>query len=188
MSLKIIAILGSPHINGNGAFALDCILNGAKENGAECLKYELCKMNIKNCLGCRKCVENGGVCILKDDFTEIFENIKNADIVIISAPIYINQVNGYTKVFLDRCFPLTDKDHKPRFGKRNVIMLCTYGVPIPFVFSKYINRTAKSLKAMGLLNRKNIIIHGCTTIDKVKNDVKLQSKLNTLGKKIQKQD
>lgn len=49
---KIVAILGSPHINGNGAFALDCILKGAKEKGAICLKYELSKINIKNCLGC----------------------------------------------------------------------------------------------------------------------------------------
>lgn len=181
---KIVAILGSPHINGNGAFALDCILKGAKEKGAICLTYELSKINIKNCLGCRKCVENGGVCVLKDDFTEIFENIKTADTVIISSPIYINQVNGYTKAFLDRCYPLTDKYHKPRFGKRNVVMLCTYGAPIPFIFSKYIRNTGKSLKAMGLVNNRNIIIHGCTTIDKVKNDVKLQSKLISIGKNI----
>lgn len=182
--MKIVAILGSPHVKGNGAVALDCILKGAKENGAECLKYELCKMDIKNCLGCRQCVDNGGLCVLKDDFSIIFDNIKNADTVIISSPIYINQVNGFTKTFLDRCYPLTDKDHQPRFGRRKVIMLCTYGAPIPFVFTKYINRTAKSLKAMGLMNRKNIIIPGCTTIDKVKNDVKLQTKLKTLGKKI----
>jgi multimeric flavodoxin WrbA len=182
--LKIVAILGSPHINGNGAFALNSILEGAKENGLEFIKYELCKLNIKNCLGCRKCIENGGVCVIKDDFTEIFEQIKTANTVIISSPIYINQVNGYTKTFLDRCYPLTDKNHKPRFGKRNVIMLCTYGVPIPFIFSRYIKRTGKSLKAMGLINNRNIIIHGCTTINKVKNTANLQAKLETIGKKL----
>lgn len=181
--MKIVAILGSPHTNGNGAFALDSLLKGAEENGAECLKYELSKLNIKNCLGCRKCIENGGICVLKDDFIEIFENIKTADTVIIVSPIYINQVNGYTKTFLDRCYPLTNKYHQPRFGKRNLIMLCTYGAPIPFIFSKYIKSTGKSLKAMGLINKKNIIIHGCTTIDKVKNNVKLQSKLKSMGKK-----
>ncbi len=75
-------------------------------------------------------------------------------------------------------------DHKPRFGKRNVILLCTYGVPIPFIFSRYINSTAKSLKAMCLIKRKNIIIHGCTTLNKVKNDDKLHAKLIKFGKRI----
>lgn len=181
--MKIIAILGSPHINGNCASALESVLRGARDNGHECITYKLSKLNIMNCLGCRKCVDNGGVCVLNDDFTEIYENIKTADTVIISSPIYINQVNGYTKTFLDRCYPLTDEHHKPRFGKRDLILLCTYGVPIPFIFSRYINSTAKSLKAMGLIKRKNIIIHGCTTLNKVKNDDQLQAKLIKFGKK-----
>lgn len=182
--MKIVAILASPHVHGNGAAALDRVLEGAAENGAECIKYELCRLRIQNCSGCRNCVENGGVCVLKDDFTQIYETIKTADIVILSSPIYINQVNGFLKTFLDRCYPLTDKYHKPRFGKRKVIMLCTYGAPIPFVFSKYIKSTGKSLKAMGLISRKNIIIHGCTTIDRVKNDAKLQAKLKAIGMKL----
>lgn len=141
-------------------------------------------MNIKNCLGCRKCIETSGICVLKDDFTEIYENIKTADTLIISTPIYINQVNGLTKTFLDRCYPLTDRFHRPRFGHRKVIMLCTYGAPIPFIFSRYIKNTGKSLKAMGLINKKNIKLHGCTTLDKIKNSPKIQKKLKKLGKQL----
>lgn len=181
MPKKIVAILGSPHTSGNGAVAIDSLLKGASKNDSEFKKYELSRMVINNCLGCRKCIENGGMCVIKDDFNVIFEDIKSADTVIISSPIYINQVNGLTKTFLDRCYPLTDIKHKPRFGKRNVIMLCTYGVPIPFIFSRYIKSTGKSLKAMGLINKKNIIIHGCTTIDKMKNDYKTQKKLIKIG-------
>lgn len=182
--MKIVAILGSPHTHGNGSFALNTFLAAAQKKGAEYVKYELCKLNIKNCLGCRKCIENHGVCVIKDDFTKIFEQIKSADLVIISSPIYINQINGYTKTFLDRCYPLTDEKHTPRFGKRKLIMLWTYGVPIPFIFSKYIKNTGKSLKAMGLIIQKNIIIHGCTTITKVENDEKLQKKISKLGESL----
>lgn len=182
IQMKIIAILGSPHVNGNGAVALDNLLSGARANGAECIKYELSKLQIANCLGCRKCIENGGNCVLKDDFTEIFDQMKTADLVIIASPIHINQVNGYTKTFLDRCYPLTDKKHKPRFGKRKLVMLWTYGVPIPFIFSRYIRSTSRSLKAMGLIIKKNIIINGCTTIGKVQNDKMLQHKLQQKGR------
>ena len=182
--MKIVAILGSPHVHGNGAVALDRVLEGAGEKGADCVKYELCRLRIQNCLGCRKCVENGGNCVLQDDFAQIYEAIKTADVVLLSAPIYINQVNGFLKTFLDRCYPLTDKYHKPRFGKRRVILLCTYGAPVPFLFSRYIKSTGRSLKAMGLINGKNIIIHGCTTLDRVKNDAKLQAKLTAIGRNL----
>jgi multimeric flavodoxin WrbA len=151
--MKIVALLGSPHKNGNGAMALSKFLEGAKTNNNEMITYELCTFGIKNCLGCRKCIDNGGTCVINDDFNKIFENIKTADTVIIESPIYINQVNGITKTFLDRCYPLTDEHHKPRFGKRNLVLICTYAVPIPFIFSGYIRRTAKSLKAMGLISK-----------------------------------
>lgn len=180
--MKIVAILGSPHKNGNGATALKAILNGAKTNGHEIQLFELASLNIHNCLGCRKCIENDGICVLKDDYTEIYESIKTGDTVIIESPIYINQVNGLTKTFLDRCYPLTDVHHKPRFGKRDLILLCTYAVPIPFIFSNYIRSTAKSLKAMGFVCTKRIIINGCTTIDKAANDAKLLKKLKLFGK------
>ncbi len=184
MKKKVVAILGSPHRKGNGYEALNSVLEGAKESGNEYVRYELSSMNISNCMGCRKCIENGGECVIKDDFKQIFEDIKTADTVIISSPIYINQINGFTKTFLDRCYPLTDEKHKPRYGKREVVLICTYAVPIPFIFSRYIRYTGKSLKAMGLINKRNIIIFGCTTIDRVKQDLKLKNKLVKMGKNI----
>ena len=63
-------------------------------------------------------------------------------------------------------------------------MLCTYGVPLPFMFGNYIKKTGKSMKAMGLLNHGNIIIPGCTTQEKVKNDQKLQQKLRRKAEKM----
>lgn len=184
MSKKIIVIMGSPHISGNISQALNAVVRGAEEYGASCTQYDLCKLNIKNCLGCRKCIENGGICVLQDDMKQIFEDIKTADILLIGSPIYINQVNGYVKTFLDRMYPLTDSRHRPRFGKRRLYMLYTYGVPIPFMFGRYIRATGKSLKAMGLLIQKNIVIHGCTTIDKVKTSDALLKRLYNTGCKI----
>ena len=102
---KVVAIVGSPHIKGNGATATEIILKTAQQLGADCVRYDLCKLDIKNCMGCRKCVDNGGNCVLKDDMNKVFEDIKTADVVIICSPIYIHLVNGYVKTFLDRCYP-----------------------------------------------------------------------------------
>jgi multimeric flavodoxin WrbA len=114
----------------------------------------------------------------------IFEEIKTADALIIGSPIYICQVNGLVKTFLDRLYPLTDEKHKPRFGNRKLTMLYTYGAPVPLIFNKYITYTGKSLKAMGLLLKKNIIIHGCTNLEKVKKDTGLIKKLYDYGIKL----
>lgn len=181
---KIVAVMGSPHVGGNIATAVDILLEAASEGGADCVRYDLCRKNIQNCLGCRRCVENGGECVVKDDFKEIFEEIKKADTVIIGSPIYICQVNGFTKTFLDRLYPLTDVRHKPRFGKRNVVMLCTYGAPVPFIFSGYIRKTGRSLKAMGLCNKQNIVIPGCFTQESIQNNKRLQQKLKAIGRRI----
>lgn len=182
MSKKIVAIMGSPHSNGNLATSLSCLLAGAREDGAECITFDLSKMEIHPCLGCRKCVANGGICVLKDDMTEIFEEIKTADTVIFATPIYINQMSGLSKIFLDRMYPMTDEKHKPRFGTRVLTMLYTYGVPIPLLFSRYIRSTGKSLKAMGLIYKKRIAVYGCATLNKVKNDSTLQTRLKVIGR------
>ncbi|ONI44268.1 hypothetical protein AN641_05635 [Candidatus Epulonipiscioides gigas] len=180
----MIIIMGSPHTNGNVARAVDSLIEGVNQNNVKYIKYELCKMNIKNCIGCRKCIDNGGRCVLKDDMHEVFEQIKSADIVVIASPIYICQVNGFTKTFLDRLYPLTDRWHKPRFGKRDLIMLYTYGAPVPFLFRRYMRQTGKALKAMGLKLKKTIILQGCTSIDKTKNNEKRLKKLRYIGSKL----
>ncbi|ONI47708.1 hypothetical protein AN644_04235 [Candidatus Epulonipiscium fishelsonii] len=179
----MIVIMGSPHTNGNVAHAVDALIDGANQNNVKCRKYELCQMNIKNCIGCRKCIYNGGICVLEDDMHEVFEQIKSADIVVIASPIYICQVNGFTKTFIDRLYPLTDKWHKPRFGKKELIMLYTYGAPVPFLFRRYMKQTGKDLKAMGLKLKKIIVLPWCTSIDKTKNNERRLKKLRYIGSK-----
>lgn len=185
LTQKMVVVMGSPHLNGNVSSAANAIIAGAEQSGIQVEKYELARLNIKNCCGCRKCVENGGQCVLKDDMEDVFQAVKNADILLIASPIYICQVNGYTKTFLDRLYPLTDAHHKPRFGTRKLIMLYTYGAPIPFLFRRYMKQTGKDLKAMGLKLCKTVILQGCTTIDKTKNDKKCQDKLHLLGTRIE---
>lgn len=181
---KLVVILGSPHLNGNASCAVNAIIAGAAQAGIEAEKYELPRLNIKNCIGCRKCIQNGGICVLKDDMAVVFEAVKSADIVLIASPIYICQVNGYTKTFLDRLYPLTDAHHRPRFGRRKLVMLYTYGAPIPFLFRRYMKQTGKNLKAMGLRLHKIVILQGCTTLNKTSQDTLRLHRLRKLGQKL----
>lgn len=183
---KLVVIMGSPHLNGNVSSAVNAVISSAEQAGIVAEKYELPKLHIQNCCGCRKCVENGGQCVIRDDMVSVFEAMKTADIVLIASPIYICQVNGYTKTFLDRLYPLTDEHHKPRFGTRKLVMLYTYGAPVPFLFRRYMKQIGKDLKAMGLRLHKTIILQGCTTIDRTKQDEKRLNRLRRFGEALGK--
>lgn len=77
------------------------------------IQEQLTKQNIKmeivslydyqilDCIGCERCVITD-TCVLKDDIEIIKEKIKEADGLIISSPVYLRQVSGKLKTFVDR--------------------------------------------------------------------------------------
>lgn len=183
---KIVAFMGSPRKNGNVDTILDEIIKGVSSNNGEAKKYYLNDMDIKGCQGCLYCRKNH-TCAFKDDMTEVYEDIKNAEYVIIGSPVYICQVSAQTKILLDRLYPLTEIDkskHTPRFGQKKLIMVYTQAAPISFLFKRYFRYTAKHLKGMGLNHYKTIIATKAFERSSTKNNSKILEKAYNLGVKI----
>ena len=57
--MKIIGFTASPRKDGNTAWAVNKILEGAKEQGAETQSFYFSDLDIKPCKGCLGCVESG---------------------------------------------------------------------------------------------------------------------------------
>ena len=156
---KIVAFVGSPRKEGNVDTIVQEIINGAESNNIIAKKYYLNDMNIRGCQGCLYC-RKMPACALKDDMTQVYEDIKNAEYIIIGSPVYICQVSAQTKLLLDRLYPLTEinkSKHTPRFGRKKLIMVYTQAAPFPFLFKKYFKYTSKHLKGMGLDSYRTII-------------------------------
>lgn len=84
----------------------------------------LSEVNLGMCRGCRVCFEAGeDHCPIEDDRSSIAERIQRADGVILATPVYVGNVSGLTKNFIDR-FAYTC--HRPRFFK-NVLAISTTG-------------------------------------------------------------
>jgi len=84
----------------------------------------LSEANLGMCRGCRVCFEVGeDRCPIEDDLPSIAERIERADGVIIATPVYVGNVSGLTKNFIDR-FAYTC--HRPRFFK-HVLAISTTG-------------------------------------------------------------
>jgi len=57
--------------------------------------------DIKECIGCEHCLVKGG-CIIKDQAFDIMEKIKLSDGIILTSPVYMENVSGKLKTFVDR--------------------------------------------------------------------------------------
>ena len=118
--MKVIAINGSPRKNGNTATMLGKILEGAAEKGAETRMIHLNELNMKGCQGCLECREDLGNCAYDDGFQEVLKEMKECHAVALGTPIYVFNVTGQFKCFLDRCFCFIDHDEEE--GVYNSVM------------------------------------------------------------------
>ena len=100
--MKIIIINGSYRKNGATALILHEMYKklGTYPN-VEIQFYNVADLNLKYCVGCCKCYENGK-CIFNDDIENLSKNIETADGIIIGSPTYASNVSGQIKVLIDR--------------------------------------------------------------------------------------
>jgi multimeric flavodoxin WrbA len=143
--MKVLALNASARKEWNSATMLRHAVEGAKSAGAQATLYHLYDLNYKGCTGCHSCkLRDGryfGRCAMKDDLTPVLEQAIDADVLLMSSPIYFNDVTGMLRAFLERLwFPAItyEKDRKPVYPKRvNVGMIFTTNAPGSFYTSLY---------------------------------------------------
>ena len=101
--MKILAISSSPRREGNSEVLCDEFLKGAAENGHETKKIRLSEKRIAPCLACYGCVGTH-ICVRNDDMAEIIGDMKEADVILLSTPVYFYSVTSQMKMMIDRCF------------------------------------------------------------------------------------
>ena len=63
-------------------------------------------MKINSCTGCYTCwTKTPGECIFQDDMTDLRLKFRKADLVVFASPLYVYNVTGIMKNFLDRNVP-----------------------------------------------------------------------------------
>ncbi|GHV35549.1 hypothetical protein FACS1894187_08500 [Synergistales bacterium] len=104
--MKVLAINGGPRKNWNTAKLLAKALEGAVSAGAEaCETVHLYDLNFKGCSSCFMCKRKDGhpgKCAMNDGLSPVLEQIKGVGLLLLASPIYLSDVTGAMRSFLER--------------------------------------------------------------------------------------
>lgn len=112
--MKVVAVLGSPRENSFSSTLARQVLRGAADAGHKVVIYEINKMNVKGCQGCRYCKNHNVDCILQDDLKPYWKDLHESGALVVSSPNYASQVCGPMITFMNRHYCLLDAGWKVR--------------------------------------------------------------------------
>lgn len=127
--MHIIAFLGSPRKEGNSDLLLKETIRAIETLRLKVKTFNLNEMNIKPCQNCGGCDESG-ICIVEDEMSEIYNDIRSADRIILASPIFFFALSAQTKTMIDRCqsfwcekYLLKRPLHEGKFGRKGLLLL-----------------------------------------------------------------
>ncbi len=182
--MKIIGILGSARENGSTNYLIKEMMKEPAAKGAEMKIYNLAKMNIGSCFGCEACRKTGS-CVRKDDMHTLYDELKTADAVIFGTPIYMGEMTGQLKTFIDRCFALKDADRNSLIpaGKKMAVII-TQGAPMPEHYEKTPERINYIFQGYGYVPAGTVTAVSVHNTEELLKDETVLKKAREIGKQL----
>ena len=186
--MKVVCLLGSPRVRGNSEQLAEEIMIPLQEKGAEIKSYHLNKLTYKGCQACMACKTKQDTCILKDELTEVMNEVKEAEVLILASPVYYGDVTGQMKCFIDRTFEYLVPDYitaevpcRLPAGKRCAIVL-VQGAPNEAQFSDVFPRYKGFLDWYGFSEVDEVRACGVHAKGSVKENEDVLKRAKTVGK------
>jgi multimeric flavodoxin WrbA len=130
--MNVVGINGSGRLNGNTAVLVRAILEGAAEAGAKTHLIQLAGLKIAGCDSSRLCKPTRR-CLIKDDMKRFYDLAPEADVLVLTSPIYLDHITGQMMSFFQRTYcylGLGLENYWPRKNVRAVLGL-TYNADEP---------------------------------------------------------
>ena len=99
--MYILAVVGSPRLDGNTNYLVDQALQEANKLGARTEKIIVSQHRLSPCLAHINCREFDS-CTQQDDGAWMLDKFCEADGVILATPVYYYDVSAWMKIFIDR--------------------------------------------------------------------------------------
>lgn len=154
---KIVAVVSSPRTKGNSNSIVDAITDGAMGLSTNIIKlHRLDRIrSLHGCKGCMNCKVKGQ-CVQDDEITDILEDIRTADHVILATPVYFDGASSQFKTLLDRMFSYIASDGSTRVPDgKTLTLVVTCGGPEE-VAQTVANKISAIMKSLGFKDQKVI--------------------------------
>ena len=122
--MKVLLINGSPHADGNTAYALREMERIFAEQGIEAELIHIGNKAIRGCIACNKCAELGK-CVFDDAVNEVAAKFALADGIVVAGPVYYASANGTLVSLMDRLFYSSPFDKTMKVGA--TVAVCRRG-------------------------------------------------------------
>lgn len=157
---NIIGFSASPRSNGNTAWVVNKILEGAKAQGAAVAAWQSSQLAIQpcnSCYGCRQgelCGQGALRCIVNDDMQQLYDALTAADAIVFASPVYMGQMSAQAKIFNDRLFGRYKPHFHPNFqaeyaAQKKMLLVFTQGNPDTRLFQPYFEYTQEMFRLLG---------------------------------------
>lgn len=139
--MKVIAINGSPRVNGNTAIALKAMTSELEKQGIETETIQIGNQSIHGCIACGHCYKSeGNRCVFKDDcVNETAQKMRDADGFILGCPTYYAGIPGTMKSFLDRVFFTSSRYFRLKVATSAAVVRRAGGVDVVHQLNNYLN-------------------------------------------------
>jgi multimeric flavodoxin WrbA len=101
---------------------------------------------------------------MKDDMQGIYDALKETDVLVLGAPIYMGQMSAQAKAFTDRLFAQITPRFSPRFKEENagkrLVLVFTQGNPDESKFRTYIDYTKDMFGLLEFEVRDVVVVVG----------------------------
>ena len=131
-TMKTMILSGSRNPQGQTAQAVNALVEGLRDKGAE---TELVFLPTKNIERCRQCDDAGwgpcrteGRCVIGDDFAALVQGIRSANCAVFATPVYFGDLSESLRAFLDRLRRITRQEAgKSQITEKPSVGVCMAG-------------------------------------------------------------
>ena len=113
--MKVFGICGSPRASTT-EYVIEDALTKLENNGFDTKLFSCVGKIIKPCMHCDYCLENKK-CIIDDDMSEVYTNLKKADGIILATPVQSGGISSNLAAIMDRTRALEAIDYNLLRGK-----------------------------------------------------------------------
>lgn len=131
-----VAIIGSPRKNSFSLKLHNEFLAQFKDSNYKIFNVHAYEANVGPCTACNHC-ETHPKCIFNDKMTEIYQLIRDAEMISVSSPLYFSSFPSPLKAIIDRCQLFWEEERrtgtpiKPKKG----FLFCAAGSDYKGIFS-----------------------------------------------------